>query len=199
MNDENTLKSSGRVALLIWLKTLTVSGDATVDKKHPAILNLSNVASGCFALGRRKDNNTPVISVDASIAMFLFSYNILETVFDDVGGLYLVFGTDVPLFAVKIKMSSKRKLMLNVAELKLRNKGSCIDFYSHVTNEETKQVHFSRVLHRAHFRFTDSVYDIMPVKEDDSHDYLGLLQSHIPDDFSLTDVKNFEFMEFDEL
>lgn len=195
MTDENTLKASGRVALFIWIKSLLVSGEAKVDKKNPSIIELSSSASACFALGRRKENNTPIISADASISMFLFSYNILEIVFEDENGMYIVFGIDVPVFALKVRISTKRRLMLNVSELKLRNKGSSIDLYSHLTNEAARTSHLSRVLHRVHFRFTTSIYDVMPIMDDGGHSYLGILTSEVDDNFDLTDPEHFTFID----
>lgn len=192
MQNEDLLTATSKLAFLVWVKDLLSGGGAKLSLINESIVELSAQASSYFSLGRRKLNNTPVISCDYSITPYVFSVPIKQVVMVGDDALYLVYGANAPAFALKLKISSKRQLMLNLEQILNRGQGSTIDFYSHYTDEKNKEVHFSRILHQSELIRVKEITEIFPNTKSTTTDYNDMLDEQSKGRFDIYDPDNFD-------
>ncbi len=173
---------------------MLAAGSAKVSTHHSSIIELNTQVSSSFALGRRRVNNTPIISCDYSITPYVFAMFISRVAVDESGSLYLMYGRGKNVLTLKLKVSKRRLLMINLESMLLRGQGSSIDFYSHYFDEKNKETHQSKVLHKAELIRIKDVSEIIAKGDTSAHDYTALLDSHVDGDgaFDIYDPDNFD-------
>ena len=191
MHNEELLTAPSRLGFLIWIKGLLAAGSAKVSTHNGRVIELNTQVSSCFALGRRRQNNTPIISCDYSITPYLFSLFIQKVAVDMSGGIYLIYGRENMVLALKLKVSTKRLLMVNLENMLARGKGSSIDFYSHYADEKNKEAHMSKVLHKAELVKISDISEIIPKNTTEGLYYTGLLEEQTGG-YDIYDPDNFD-------
>lgn len=191
MNDEEILKLTSKIGLMIWIKNIVASKEAEFSRRHKTIIELKQSATSLFAFGRRNENNTPIISVHESITPFIFSYRIQSVAIDKFGGVYLIYGKTVPAFSIKLCTTNKRTFVINEDNNNRSPLGSTIDLYSHHLHEDDK-VSMSRILHRTDLLIVDNIDDIIPTDRVEALDYTALISEDFDEDFDLENPDNFD-------
>ncbi|PSU89771.1 hypothetical protein [Photobacterium kishitanii] len=161
-----------KVMFAIWLRQLIATKKAKFTKKSKKVIELGSFASGHFAIGRKKDNNHPIIAFPTQMMPWFASLDIRGCIVTKDNGIYLGFGRESAEFYIRISSNAFRTKALLPKEEVSDDLTRTVDFHCYYVNKDDSII-LSRSLNRTEIKEIDNISSIVAEEIEQDFSYLN--------------------------